>query len=52
MPPAYKRNRLMNRAYDLNLLIECMNWAYELGVWLADTIYVTRLGNSDIQSVL
>jgi len=29
-----------------------MNWAYELGAWPAETIYVTRLGNSDIQSVL
>jgi len=42
----------MDWAYDLNLGIECINWAYELGVWPAETIYVTRLGNSEVQSVL
>jgi len=29
-----------------------MNWDYELEVWPAETIYVTRLGNSDVQLVL
>jgi len=29
-----------------------MNWAYELDVRLAETKYVTRLGNSDVQSAL
>jgi len=29
-----------------------MNWAYELAVWPAETIYITRLGNLDVQSVL
>jgi len=42
----------MNWAYDLNLCIECMNWAYELGVSPVDTMYITRLGHADIQSVL
>jgi len=42
----------MNRADDLNMGIECMNWAYELGVWPAETILVPRLGNLGVQSSL